>query len=313
MYTIAIDIGGTKTAIACFDRAHKIVYQDKFASAETLASGPTPSASLATAIRTFCVERQIDLSQIYGIGIGFPGVMDRVTQTIVSCPNLQILDNQHLGIDLTANLSLPVFVENDVNLIALGEAKAGQGQGVTDLACVFVGSGIGSGLILNGELYMGADGAAGELGHVPVEPDGLLCTCGGVGCLEMYCSGKALSLQAARILGQDMSGTWADAQRLIEAARIGNITALAAIHRAFYYLGIGITTFVNILNVRLVILGGGIIDAWPEGIDIVRRFVQERARKEVRSRLRIEHASLGETAGLIGGSILVRRNLRGEG
>jgi len=316
MYRLALDIGGTKTAMGLIDEASTICHRTRLPSLRVLQGAATVGDSLAESICAFLSQTQIELGSIEGAGIGFPGVMDSVSGKIASCPNLPILDGVPLGKELTRRLGLPVFVENDVNLIALGEHVAGRGSDIDDLAVIFVGSGIGCGLILDGKLYRGADGAAGEFGHTVIEPEGRECTCGGRGCLEMYCSGKALTLEAASILdgAEDerlvatagRTPSWTGAERVIEAAKSGHPLAQQAMRKAFYYLGLGITNLVDILNPRLIILGGGIVVGWPEGVDIVRDTVQARARVEARDRLVIERPILGEDAGLIGAAALVR-------
>ena len=197
-----------------------------------------------------------------GVGVGVPGQVDRENGTVLSCPNLHVLDGAALGPEASAELGVPVYIDNNTNLISLGEHTAGVGKGVEDMAVVFVGSGVGCGLILNGELYEGADGVAAEFGHTKVVPNGLLCTCGGHGCLEMYCSGKALTLVAEQIFKpRDLYalGTrFAGAQLLIEQARAGHAQAREALTEAFIYLGVGLTSLVNLLNPRMIVLGGGI-------------------------------------------------------
>jgi glucokinase len=209
-----------------------------------------------------------------------------------------------------------VIVENDVNLICLGEHKAGRGKGIDDVVCVYVGSGIGAGLILNGRLYAGVDGVAGELGHTVIEPEGRICTCGRRGCLEMYCSGKALALRAESILSRNiyedsvLAGNrtvqWTDAELVITAGKAGHPAALEELRKAFHYLGLGIANLVSILNPELVILGGGIIENWLEGIDIVRATVRTHAHSVSRDRVTIDRPSLGEKAGFVGASVLVQ-------
>lgn len=319
MVRLGLDIGGTKTVIGIVDEQGMIGRRVKQPSTQALQAAETPADSLAASIRGFCQQTGIELTAVEGVGVGFPGVMDRLSQRIVSCPNLPVLDGLPLGPELTERLGIPVFVENDVNLIALGEHFKGRGKGIDDLACIYVGSGIGCGLILDGRLYPGADGAAGEFGHTAIEPQGRRCTCGGQGCLEMYCSGKALALQAASILGQERGESivhadqtavsWAEAEQVIKAAKAGHPAALEAMHTAFRYLGLGVANLANILNPRLVILGGGIVAGWPEGVDIVRATVQRRARAVARDRLVIDEPILGEDAGLVGAAILVENSL----
>jgi len=316
MPVLAIDIGATKTAIAHVDGAGAILDSRKVASADLFRSASTAVEALVCAIQCFCESSGLALASLEGIGIGIPGLTDRANDVIGYCPNLPALLGLRLGPDLQARLGVPVRVENDVNLICLGEQHAGRGRGISDVACVFVGSGIGCGLVVNGCLHTGPDGTVGELGHIVIEPEGLECTCGGRGCLEMYCSGKALALRAGvlfgggsgagRLLPTGPAVPCADAETLINAAKAGHTQAVAELGRAFYYLGLGIANLVNIIDPRLIILGGSIVANWPPGIGIVRETVRTRATPLARERIVIDGPELGEKGGLVGAAFLVR-------
>ena len=311
-----MDIGATKVALALVDAEGTILAHAKVASADIFRSCSTAVASLAEIVAATSQRWGVGLSGVEGIGIGIPGAVDGSSGLVAYCPNLSVLVGLPLGQALQEQVGIPVFVENDVNLICLGESRAGRGKGVNHVACVFVGTGIGCGLVLDGRLYSGPDGTAGEIGHTVIEPNGRPCNCGGRGCLEMYCSGKALALRAAAILGgepsPDMSQVrWTDAELLINAAKAGHAAARAELEQAFYYLGLGVANLVNVINPRLVILGGGIGTAWPDGIEIVRRVVCTRALPLARDRVVIERPGLGDRAGLVGAAFLVRDRLGG--
>lgn len=314
MNTIGIDIGATKTVIATLKKEGEPYAFRKVPSAAFLTSKGNAVDSIYAFLTDYLNEEAIDKDTVQGIGIGVPAVLDSNTQEIVSCPNLPGLDRLPLGTLLSPKLNLPVLVENDVNLIALGEHAFGRGKGIDDLACIFVGSGLGCGLILRGELYTGADGAAAEFGHTIFDPEGKICGCGAQGCIEMYCSGRSLTLAAPEILGElENTGTnsdadygrWSLAKKVIDAAHTGNIKARDALNTSFYHLGLCITNLVNILNPRLIILGGGIVSGWPDGLQIVRDTVKTRARTVARDRLEIDFSILGDKAGLYGAARLV--------
>ena len=314
MIRIGIDIGATKTVIASFDTGGNMNLLQKVPSAKMLIEKGNAVDSLKLFIDDYINQAGYDRKIIQGIGIGVPAVFDSITQEIVSCPNLPGLDRLPLGKLLSPKIQIPVLVENDVNLIAVGEHSYGRGKDIDDLACIYVGSGLGCGLILRGQLYTGADGAAGEFGHTIFEPEGKMCGCGAQGCIEMYCSGRALTELAPEILDQTEMGDvkqgadfgqWSLAEKVIKAAQAGNIKATNALTKSFTILGFAITNLVNILNPRLVILGGGIITGWPEGLTIVRKIVNTRARAVVRDRLEIDFPLLGDRAGLFGASRLV--------
>jgi len=314
MIRIGIDIGATKTVIASFDKDGNLNLPHKVPSAKMLSEKGNAVDSLQLFIDDYINQAGYDRNVIQGIGIGVPAVFDGITQEIVSCPNLPGLDRLPLGKLLSPKIKIPILVENDVNLIAVGEHSYGRGKGIDDLACIYVGSGLGCGLILKGELYTGADGAAGEFGHTIYDPDGRLCGCGARGCVEIYCSGRALTLDAAEVFSDfemskdvkdDSYGPWSLAEKVIKAAQAGNSKATNALTKSFSILGLAITNLVNILNPRLIILGGGIITGWPEGLNIVREVVKIRARAVVRDRLVMDFPILGDQAGLYGASRLV--------
>ncbi len=318
IFAIGIDIGGTKTNFAAMDQLGTLVYSQKLVSKEIFGLKPDPVDCMGIAINQFCQDHDINLSALRGVVVGVPGKIDPYSQTITSVPNLKILEGVTLAGPLSQNLNLPVAVENDVNLIALGEQFKGAGKGYDNFACVYVGTGIGGGLILNGRLFVGADGAAGELGHMPIVPEGLLCTCGTQGCLEMYCSGKALARQATTILAEEGLVTnpstddenWDMAAQVFQAARKGNQKAVAAINNAFYYLGLGVIQLATIVNPRLVLLGGGILNAWPQGLAIVEQTVRKSASVPYKDTLVVKLAALKDEASFAGAFAIISQILK---
>lgn len=309
-YRFAVDIGATRTMLALVDAVRPEIVAHDRPETDTIFTGwRSPGLAMADAVQRFLEERRVMASEITGVGIGVPGTVDRPNGTVLECPNLHVLDHTPLAPEASAELGIPVFIDNNTNLIAMGEHTAGIGRGVDDMAVVFVGSGVGSGLILRGELYEGADGGAAEIGHTVVVPNGLACTCGGHGCLEMYCSGKALTMVAGHIFKPGelyaIGSRFAGARLVIEQASIGHEAARQALTEAFTYLGIGLINVVNTLNPRLIVLGGGIISAWPEGVEIATEMVMRHAMPLMRRNLRIEVSQLQNYAGVLGGAALV--------
>jgi glucokinase len=308
-YRLALDVGAAATTLALIEGSGPTVAAYERPNTETIfAEGRPPAASLCEAVSRFLAERRVELSEILGIGVGIPGIVDRQSGTVLSCPNLRVLDGAPLGSEATSQLGVPVCVANNTNLIALGEHTAGLGQGIDDMAAVSVGSGIGCGLILQGRLYEGFRWSAGEFGHMIVVPNGLACSCGAHGCLEMYCSAKALDL-VALLLFPEIPRTaitrWPGAHLLIEQASAGHVKAAMALFQAFTYLGVGLVNLVNLLNPRLIVLGGGIVFAWPEGVEVARQVVLREALPQARKNLRMEISHLQSHAGVLGGAALV--------
>ncbi len=315
-YRLAVDIGATRTMFALVGAdSSRVVAHSRVETDTVFPEGRQPGEALARAITRFVDDRDLEATDIAGVGVGVPGLVSADGGRVLACPNLRLLDSVDLAQDTATRLGRPVFVDNNTNLIALGEHTAGIGQGVDDLAAVFVGSGVGSGLIVNGQLYRGWDGMAAELGHTKVVPNGLLCTCGGRGCVEMYCSGKALSLVAEQIFAPrelfQLGTRFAGARLVIEQALAGHERARLAMVQAFTYLGYSLANLVVMLSPRMIILGGGVVKAWPEGVDVAAEVVRRAATVEVPRDLLIVRSKLEDFAGVIGGATLVTRRLIG--
>ncbi len=298
---LAIDIGATKTTLAWTTDVAHVLRRRRFSTRELLASYPDPAAAIARLIESARDEDHSESEQFDSVVVGIPGVIDRRAETVASCPNLPELDGVMLGPILAERLGVTVIIENDVNVAAIGEQSVGRGRGIDDVACIFVGSGVGCGLVLGGRLYLGADGTAGEFGHTVIEAHGRKCTCGGRGCLEMYCSGKALAGWAASAgLAPADPSRRADefhgAEGVINAAHQGDPRAIAALDEAFASLGVGIVNLVNLVNPRLVLLGGGLMTGWPDGLGQVRDIVRTRSRLVARDRVEIDRTMLGGDA-----------------
>jgi glucokinase len=314
MVSIGVDIGATKTVIATLSDDGELHTIYKVPSAKMLREKGNAVDSLDFFLNEYIQMAGYQKELVRGIGIGAPAVLNKNTQEIVNCPNLPELDNLPLSVLLAPKMEIPIYVENDVNLIALGEHSFGRGQGIDNLACVYVGTGIGCGLILQGQLYTGADGAAAEFGHMIYEADGRLCGCGTRGCYEAYCSGRALTAMASEIFSKSELdenspnrefAPWTSAEKVIRAAKAGNSLARDVLEKSFSILGIAVTNMANLINPKLIILGGGIITGWPEGLNTVRQVVKSKARSVVRDSLVIDFPTLWEKAGLYGAAQLV--------
>ena len=313
-----MDIGGTKIAVGFLDENGKLQGFKKVNTAKIFALKEDAAEALQVFLADYIDEIGVSPDQVQGVGIGVPSVLDSHTQEVVSTPYIPKLNNYPLSLLLAPKLGLPVIVENDVNLIAVGEHLHGRGKGLTDVACVFVGTGLGCGLILNNHLYTGADGAAAEFGHLIYDHQGRRCGCGATGCFEAYCSGVGLTTDAKQIFSQaeidaffaqGKKGQYALAELLIRSAREGHPQAKEAIDKAFFILGLAVTNLVNLINPQLVILGGGIVSGWPEALEIVRGVVQEKARSVTKNRVVIDYPILKDKAGLYGAASLVHLSL----
>jgi glucokinase len=247
--------------------------------------------------------------QVLALALGAPGPLDTRQGIIHFAPNLAWHDMPIRQV-LEQRLSLPVLLDNDANLAALGEHVYGAGRGEDNMVYITVSTGIGGGLILGGRLYRGFADGAGEIGHMTVLPDGPLCGCGNRGCLEALASGTAIARDARDLAAcgrgeQILAAAGGDptsitAVTVAAAAATGDAAAQSIITRAARYLGIGIANTINLLNPSLVVLGGGVMDIGELVWQHLRPEVQLRALEAARTSTRLAAAELSGRAGVMG-------------
>lgn len=311
--TVGIDIGGTKIAGGLVADDGTIIQMDR---------RKTPGRS-AEAVEQTVVELVNDfreVAEIEAVGVGCAGFVDEKRSRVLLAPNLGWAD-EPLRSAIEGQVGIPVVVENDANAAAWGEYQFGGLKDVSsDILCVTVGTGIGGGLIINGDLYRGAHGYAAEFGHLNIEPGGRLCGCGSRGCWEQYASGNAL-VREARLLAAERrdeaealldlgDGTpeGVEGKHVTEAARDGDPVALAAFDSLARWLGQGIADCTAILDPGCIVIGGGVSEAGDLLLGPTRRaFLQALAGKEHRKLPMIRLAVLGNKAGLVGAADLARR------
>jgi glucokinase len=244
---------------------------------------------------------------VNAIGLGSPGCVDINKGLLMgSTPNFRYWKDIAIAQELSAVTNLPVFVDNDANLMALGETKFGAGVGAKQVICITVGTGIGGGIIIDGKLYRGFTFAGAELGHMSIVADGLPCNCGGKGCLEQYASASAIIRFFKQYGLQDklkMDKERLDVKHIFELFKKGDKTAARAIEECTHYLGIGLANFINIFNPELIIIGGGVAEAGDIFIDMVNRSAFQYAMAKAKENVRIVPAKLGNKAGFLGAAI----------
>jgi glucokinase len=241
-------------------------------------------------------------NQVSGIGVGIPGLIAR-DGLIHSSVNMKPLDEFNLAACLSTRSGLPVVCGNDANVVALGEQRFGAGRGFSSCIVITIGTGLGSGLILGGQLWTGCGGFAAEFGHVTVDADGLLCPCGNRGCLEQYVSAGALVRYAYERLG-DAQPDSLTAEAVAGLARSGDAAALSAFDQLGSQLGIALASLANTLNIQAVIIGGGVGASFDLFQPALLRTVQQRCFPHIAQGLVITKALLGDDAGLLGGAAL---------
>jgi glucokinase len=317
-YALGIDLGGTKTLAAVID----------ITNGEVVASAR--KRTRAERGQDFVGQRTIELAQaalgeanlplntaIVAIGVGAAGQIDRKAGVVVDAPNLGV-KSMHLGNILGKHFNTPVSVGNDVEVAALGESLYGSGQKFNNFVCVFVGTGIGAGIVQNGRMYTGLSGTAGEVGHMIIQAGGRLCGCGGRGCLEAYASRTAITKAImaeihhgrSSILAEDAAlqlkagETVIRSGLLAQAIQQQDALVTEIVTEAADYLGYGLGSIMNFYNPEAIILGGGVIEA----IDLLFERAVHRARITALSapaqKTKILRTKLGDFSGVVGAACL---------
>ncbi|MYK17192.1 ROK family protein, partial [Candidatus Poribacteria bacterium] len=307
-YVVGIDIGGTKLATVVADNTGHILNKVR---RPTLAErGPEYALQLLFDM----VHETIELAglartTISAIGVSCGGPLDTKTGIVYSPPNLPGWDALPLKAKLESEFQIPVTIENDANASALAEYRFGGGRGYNAVLYMTMSTGIGGGIVLDGQVYHGANDSAGEVGHQILLPDGPLCGCGKRGCLEALCSGPAIARRAQAAVRNEKASATAlldltggrvedvRSEHVLAAARRDDALALQLVEETGYYMGWGIANLVNILNPDIVLLGTIAIAAGDLLLDPIRKTVSEFAMTRPAEAVKIVPAELGEALG----------------
>ena len=311
----AVDLGGTKIYTAIADEDGSWLGEDTRPT--EVERGPDGVIErIVASLRAAGAQAGGLQHGIAALGVAAPGPMDRERGVILEAPNLPGWKDVPLAKRLGDAFGCPAVLENDANAAALGEFVAGAGRGVRHMVYLTVSTGIGGGLILDGRLYRGATGAAGELGHIVIDEDGPLCGCGARGCLEALASGTAIAARGAEAVASGASPAitrLADegevtAEHVAAAAAAGDAVAGEIIRRAGHYLGLGLTSYVNIFNPDLIVIGGGAAKIGPPLLDPAVETMRARAFKGPAAHVRVVPAALGGRS-VAAGALAVAREL----
>lgn len=311
---IGIDVGGTNVKIALVDENGKIIYSNSVPTYAKMGYEYTVN-NIKQAIKDLMKETNTDSTTIEGIGFDFPGQVDYKTGIVKLAPNIPGWVNVPIAQMIEDEFHIPTRIDNDVRCAALGEMKYGAGQGCENFICITVGTGIGSGLVINGKLVRGASNAAGEIGHIKLQMNnGPICGCGDTGCLEAFASGPAITAMALDYIRGGKSAKFRELAGIdneitpyivAKAAEQGDPVAKRIFEKIGEYIGIGLTSVTNLLNPERVIIGGGVAEAGELLINPIRRIIKERAMVIAGNAVEIVPAQLGNSAGVIGASMLI--------
>jgi glucokinase-like ROK family protein len=305
----AVDMGATHINIAIADFSAKILEETYLPFDIKL--GPQICLTEANRILHELLDRcGINISQLMAVGVGVPGPVITDSGIVVSPPIMPGWDGYPIRESLQKEWRLPVSLNNDAELGALGEWAYGAGRGEKNLAFIKVGSGIGAGLIINQQIYGGTTGSAGEIGHLTIDENGPLCSCGNRGCMEAFAGGHAIALQAKELVKSGKRTLLSNiplenltAQEVAKAARRGDLPSQEIIMRAGTFIGIAIAGLVNLFNPGAVIIGGGVAQAGDLLTTSIRQAVRERALRASEQGVHITTAMLGKRSSLMGATV----------
>lgn len=301
---LGVDIGGTKIAVGLVDadgRVHGEVDSYKYSARH--------EEELLTVLRTrirrglkSMVAVGTGADRVRAVGAACAGTVDRVAGVVIDSPNLPLSDTA-LKDFIEGEFGIPTVVENDVNAALWAESKLGAARGLKHVVMLTLGTGLGGALLLDGRLYRGAQGAAGEIGHTIVDPHGERCRCGVRGCLEAYVAAPAFERIGFRTVGLFERGAFTG-ELIGRLADEGSAAALRALDELGFWLGVGIVNVTNLLNPELVIVGGGLSRLGDRLLEPARRVIRECALRPGRDLVRVVEAELGADAGMIGAGLL---------
>jgi len=307
-FNVGVDLGGTNIKFCVTNESGTIISRHKITTPAVSGSDAIIEA-VVDSISVVLDAANTTISKVNSIGLGIPGTTDSQKGVVVFAPNIFMV-NCEIVKAIQKVYDVPVFAAQDTRAAAWGEFSVGAGKGLSSIAIVTLGTGIGCGMVMNGKIFHGALNTAGEIGHQVVEIDGPLCNCGRHGCLETFAGGLAIVREAKASISGLGNLLWKDTdsvsvQDVYELARRGNVSARRITDNVVKYVGIGLVSLINITSPELVSLSGGICNAPAELlVDPLIDFVRNRAYCTIASSISICRSPLGDDAPLIGAALL---------
>lgn len=313
MYFIGVDLGGTNIAAGVVDENYNIIGRGKIKT-----RAPRPAEEIAddmiAAVNMAIADAGLTNDDIAWVGVGAPGTINPVTGMIGFSNNLKF-ENVPLKSLLEERFKAKFYIENDANAAAYGEFLAGAGKGTDSLVAITLGTGVGGGIIVDGKLIVGSNFAGGELGHMVIQKDGELCTCGRKGCWESYASATGLIRQTKAAMENDkQSAMWkicdgnidnVNGRTAFDAMRMGDVSGKAVVDNYIDYLACGIANVINIFQPEVLCIGGGISKEGETILKPIRKYAEYNCfSKNIDKQTVIKTAELGNDAGIIGAAFL---------
>jgi len=309
---IGIDLGGTNTRIALVNKAGQVIVSEEFPT-ESAQSGESFIHAVSEQIAAILEKEHCPRNDIQGIGLGSAGFLSPQDGIIYFSPNLPTLSNFPVANLLERETGIRTILENDANAAAIGEYWLGSGKGINNFIFITLGTGLGSGIILNSEIWHGTHGFAGEFGHTILFPDGLPCKCGRKGCLEVYCSASAIvyltreKLKQGKLSSLGRERMPLTSRTIFEHASHGDPLACEIFRETGRYLGIALSNVFNLLDLQMAIIGGKVAEAGDLILKPVRDEVERMAISSRYYPHQVLKSELGDNAGVLGAASLVFR------
>lgn len=327
MYTIGVDIGGTQIRAGLVNEKGEIAYINKNMTLAHEGLDPVLERIMNT-IDELLKKNGVKLSNVKGMGICAPGLLNPHSGKVISSPNLPEWEDIPLRDIIGGKYDIPVFLTNDGNAAALGEYIYGNGKDVENLLYITVSTGIGGGVIMDGRLLQGSDGNAAELGHMTVNPEGPECGCGNHGCVEAYSSGTGMVRRMLNLLEEtnkpsklrDVSKELNSGDHnyaltskdIIEASQEGDELAEIIVNDARYYLGVALGNLINLFNPEMIVFGGGVSQAGDSFLNPAIEEAKTRSMKGISDNIKFTKTKHGDEIGVLGAAALVDHYLKEE-
>ncbi|MBI3599254.1 MAG: ROK family protein [Nitrospinae bacterium] len=311
-YVIGLDLGGTNIRAAAVTREGEILHRVKIPT-EVPKGRKRVIANILKVIET--IRQELKGFKLSAIGMGIPGIIFFDKGIVAQSPNFPDWIDFNLRERMSKDLDVPFYIDNDANLAAVGEGWIGAGKDFNSFCMFTLGTGVGGGIVLNKNIWRGEYGMAGELGHITIYPDGHLCNCGNRGCLEQYASATGI-VRMAKEKSQIPRPTIVSAPKsqitantIYQSAKKGDTYSLEIFQKMGRILGIGIADIVNILNIELFIIGGGVADAWDYFAPSTIEEIGKRTYRVTGERVKVIKAKLGDDAGIFGAAYVAINEL----
>lgn len=316
-FLIGVDVGGTNVRVGIITPEGKVLKKVQYIT-DISKGGLALFERLVSNLKSLIQENIKESNQLIGIGIGVAGPININKGIIMEPPNLPGLKGFPLRDFLKEKISSPIAIENDANAFTLGEGWVGVANGCKHYCGITLGTGVGGGVVIDSKILHGAEGMAGEVGHMVIDPEGPLCGCGGRGCLEVYASGTGITRIALEAIERGEGGgilKWIEgdtqsltSENVFEIAQSGDLEAQQIFNEMGRYLGFGLINLIHLFNPEKIVIGGKVSQAWDYFIGSAMETIQERAMEGPRKGVQIVKGECGDDAGMLGAaySVLIK-------